>query len=171
MSPLSRILATLALTCAVLAHPPAAADSNFETRNVAARTHVTAIRGAWDRLAGFIRAAPAAGVTVPVRLPYTWLSSADVPAAGDWETGWSERGLDVRYCGGVLLVYAAAERLMLVDQRTVRSHGGLHWLDGGVAHGLWQAGTTDITLPACMGSLPDRRVALAGRSRTRSAGM
>ncbi|MCY4590754.1 MAG: hypothetical protein OXE86_09400 [Alphaproteobacteria bacterium] len=157
MPRLSRVLAAIALFAPLLASSWATA----QTAEVAAQAHAAAIRAAWDRLAGFVRGQPAG--TVPARLPYGWSSAGAVPAGAGWLAEWSDRGLDLRYCEGVLLVFAASADLVAVDQRTVQALGGLQWLDGGTARGMTQAGSVDIALPACMGTLPDRRVALAGR--------
>ena len=113
-------------------------------------------------MAGFIRSAPAAGVIVPAHLPYEWSWAGDVLAAGDWSTEWTDRGLDLRYCEHFLLVFVDRADLMEVDQRTVQSSGRLKWLRGGVTGGMSHV-SVNVTLPASMGTLSARRVALAGR--------
>ena len=136
-----------------------------------ALAHAGAVESAWRRLETWILDESPG--------PAGWTGTVP-PAAAGWQTAWTERGLEARYCDDVLLVYLAPERLKGVgrDHRAVHAaphaYGGgerpvLHWLEGGAAEG--GEGRASVSLPACLsegaqgGPLPSGRAALAGTVR------
>ena len=157
------LAALLASSPAVLPHPLLAATS-VEIFNQEALSHAHAIEAAWHRLEQHVLHESSSATN--------W-AGAHPPAAAGWRDGWTHRGLGARYCDGVLLVYAAMDRLKGVgnDQRSVRlaphlfstdypRPAPLHWLAGSKATG--GPGRADLDLPSCMTGLPSGRVALAG---------
>ena len=133
-----------------------------------ALAHAGAVEAAWRRLESFIREESSG--------PVSWTGGVP-PAETGWRAEWTGRGLEARYCGGVLLVYLAPERLKGVgrDHRSVHAaphaYGdkgmpALHWLERGTAEG--GEGRASLALPACLseassgGPLPSGRAALAG---------
>ena len=136
-----------------------------------ALAHAGAVETAWRRLETHILEESTG--------PVAW-TSAVPPTATGWQSAWTARGLEARYCGDTLLIYLAPETLKGVgrDHRAVHAaphaYGGgevpvLHWLENGRAEG--GAGRASVALPACLsaadagGPLPSGRAALAGRVR------
>jgi len=140
----------------------AAASDYVETE---ALFHARAIEEAWDTLATHI----ATGSTAAV----SWTGTTP-PASTGWLADWTQRGLGARYCDSLLLVHTttpvmkgvgtnlAAVQLAphLEAKARNRDVPPLHWLQTGRAEGVLGRGT--VTLPACMGVVPDGRPALAG---------
>ncbi len=150
-----------AAAMAALALPAAAAD-HVETE---ALFHARAIQEAWDTLAQHITDGSSAAVS--------WTGTTP-PASTGWQTGWTTRGLGALYCDNVLLVHAARASMKGVGTHLAavqlaphleakarnRDVPPLHWLEGGAATGV--LGRASVTLPACMGTPPSDRPALAG---------
>ncbi len=176
---MKRFAMTAALALAV-AVPEARGQTGLnDAHALNARAHAHALKTAYQRLEQFILRGSSAAVLGSNGQNTLW---TDVPPGSTgWIDDWTERGVRARYCKnasdppdvpGTLIVYLESARVMGLgqDHRSVqvapRMYGGerrgLHWLEGGVAHG--GEGRPTIALPTCMSALvPSGRAALAGR--------
>ncbi|MDE0416431.1 MAG: hypothetical protein OXI95_05775, partial [bacterium] len=154
-------LATVA-AATILLTPPAAASDYVETE---ALFHARAIQEAFDTLATHIEDGSTAAVS--------WTGTTP-PSSTGWLADWTARGLGARYCDNVLLVHVTTASMKgtgtnlgvvqlaphLEAKARNRDVAPLHWLDAGTAEGI--LGRESITLPACFGTTPSDRPALAG---------
>ena len=176
---MKRFAMTVALALAI-AVPEARGQTGLnDVHALNARAHAHALKTAYQRLEQFVLRDSPTAVLGSSGQNTLW---TDVPPGSTgWIDDWTERGVRARYCRnasdppgapGTLIVYLDSARVMGLgqDHRSVqmapRMYGGerrgLHWLEGGVAHG--GEGRPTIALPACMSALvPSGRAALAGR--------
>ena len=141
---------------------PAAANDYVETE---ALFHARAIEAAWNTLADHITRDSTAAVS--------WTGTTP-PASTGWLADWTARGLGARYCDSLLLVHVTAPSMKgtgtnlaavqlaphLEAEARNRDVPPLHWIDSGTAEGV--LGRESVAIPACMGTVPSDRPALAG---------
>ena len=127
--------------------------------------HARAIEDAWNTLANHVTAESTAAVS--------WVGTTP-PASTGWLPDWTARGLGALYCDSMLLVHVVTDTMKGVGTNLPAVHmaphleakqrnrdvAPLHWLDGGTADGI--LGRESVALPACMGTTPSARPAIAG---------